>query len=309
MRILPFAPEHEAALLQLERESPQGKRIKLEMVRDRLLDRSRVFDDFQLYLVVSDENVLAGMMAAAITEIEHDGDRMPAGFCYDLRVKPEFRRQGYSKKMGAHVVEHFFRPRGIGRYFFTMKKTNLAVLKATQSVLGLAYAYPFRYLTIPASTIVRHRGSGLKSMPHFGVTVSRPDDLPEGWYHAVDDATGLFDTYRMYQIKVSRIGALMKCGMSLVEWLRGQSGAFPRENEVMRFAALCHSRVPSVDTMNRLLRGLKKDDVRFLIVACQKKDPVDRLLGRAAINALDYLLVSNFRLQPDDHFRIDVRCL
>ena len=159
MRIVPYTAEWEAALIELERESPQGKHIRLEMVRDRLLDRSRVFDDYQLYVMCTDDDRLVGMAAAAVTEIDHNGSQMPVGFCYDLRIKPEFRRRGYAKMMGDHVIKHFFEPRAVDRYFLTMKKTNTAVLRSAQSVLDLAHTYPFCYLTLPTSAHVRHRSN------------------------------------------------------------------------------------------------------------------------------------------------------
>ncbi len=309
MQIVPYTPDREADLIALERESPQGKHIRLEMVRERLLDRSRVFDDYELFVIHTDDNRLVGMAAAAITEMEHNSNRIPVGFCYDLRIRPEFRRRGYAKMMGAHVIRHFFEPRGVDRYFLTMKKTNTAVLRSAQSVLNLAYTYPFRYLTLPTSAQIRRRTTGSTSNPPFTVLVSRPDGIPDGWYGSLDGTAGLFQTHRMYRIKVVHVSRPVKIGIRVAEWFKGATGALPRQDEVMSFTTLCHSHVPSSQTVNRALRESREAGVGYLIVVCQKHDPVHRMLKPLAINALDYLVVSNFPMQPDDGVGIDVRCL
>ncbi len=309
MRIESYTPDREAALIELERESPQGRHIRLEMVRDRLLDRSRVFEDYELFVLCTDDNHLVGVAAAAVTEMEHNGRRIPVGFCYDLRIRPEFRRRGYAKRMGSHVIEQFFEPRGVDRYFLTMKKTNTAVLRSAQSVLDLAYTYPFRYLTLPTSVHIRRPTAGRAVDPRFSVLVSHPDSIPDGWYRTLDGSTGLFQTHRMYRIKVVHVSPVVKVGLRVAEWIKGTAGALPREDEVMSFATLCQWKVPSWETVNRALQESHEAGAGYLIAVCQKRDPVHRMLKSRAINALDYLIVSNFPMHPSDRVGLDIRCL
>ncbi len=308
-QIVPYTPSHEPALLDLERASPQGKRIQLEMIRERLIDRSIVFEDYQLYVIEGDGGQPVGMAGVAATEAEHNGGLIPVGLCYDLRVGPEYRGQGLANEMGRHVIRDFFHPRGLRRYLLTMKTTNTAVLRSVQSVLGLAHTYPFQYLTLPATRRVKHRRVQPSAEARFGVIASDPDRLPDGWYHPIEPEMGTFDTHRMYQIKVVGVARHMRWLIRIAELLRDESNTMPREDEVMKFAALCYSGIPDADSVNRALATLEARDVQYLTVCCQRRDPVYRLLRPRAINALDYLIVSNFQIGAKDRFRIDVRCL
>ena len=77
----------------------------------------------------------------------------------------------------------------------------------------------------------------------------------------------------------------------------------------MSFATLCHRSIPSPDTVNGALQELQGSEIGYLISVCQKHDAMHRMLKSVSINALDYLMVSNFPVHPKDRVGIDVRCL
>ena len=103
-RIIPYHPDYEASLLDLERASPQGKHIQLEMLRDHFLDRSEVFDEFGIFLALSKNGDLLGVIAGSTVSLDWNGKRERVGFVYDLRVTPSFRRKGIAKSLGRYLT-------------------------------------------------------------------------------------------------------------------------------------------------------------------------------------------------------------
>jgi hypothetical protein len=91
--IIPYRPEYDAPLLELESASPQGRRIRLEMLRDHFLARSEVFEEFGVFLALSGNGDLLGVIAGSAVILERNRKREKVGFVYDLRVAPPFRRR------------------------------------------------------------------------------------------------------------------------------------------------------------------------------------------------------------------------
>ena len=112
-RIVPYHPDFEESLLDLERASPQGKYIQLEMLRTHFLDRSKVFDEFGIFLALSEERDLLGVVAGSAVNLIWNGKRERVGFVYDLRVAPHFRRKGIARSLGRYLKQEYFASLGV----------------------------------------------------------------------------------------------------------------------------------------------------------------------------------------------------
>ena len=90
------------------------------MLREHFLDRSRAFDEFGVFLAVTDNGDLLGVAAGSVVILEWNGQRERVGFVYDLRVAPAFRRHGIAKTLGKYLSQEYFVSLGIERLVMTM---------------------------------------------------------------------------------------------------------------------------------------------------------------------------------------------
>ena len=148
-RIVPYQTKHEPALLRLEAAAPQGSRIRLEMLRGCFRDRSEVFDQFGIFLAVSESDDVLGVIAGSVVLLERNGIPERVGYLYDLRVARDYRRIGIARSLGAHLLREYFPSLAVDRCISTVKAENQPAIRALRRIVKTGCHYPFTYLTIP----------------------------------------------------------------------------------------------------------------------------------------------------------------
>jgi hypothetical protein len=83
--------EDNAALLELEAQSPQGTGISIIIDREDYFYRSRLHDNSKV-LIAEEDGKLVGIMAYAIKDIFIEGEQARAAYFYDLRGEATYRR-------------------------------------------------------------------------------------------------------------------------------------------------------------------------------------------------------------------------
>lgn len=309
-RIIPYHPDYEASLLDLERASPQGKHIQLEMLRDDFLSRSVVFDEFGVFLALSENEDLLGVAAGSAVILEWNGKDERVGFVYDLRVAPRFRRKGIANSLGRYLTREYFKSLGIKRHVTTVKASNRPAAKALQSALGITHHYPFSYLTIPTGmriTKITHPSSDSRfRVSGFEV----PESVAVEWvYRHPDGNPALFRTDLAYRVRAISIAPWLNFGMRTLERFKGADWKLPRLGEEVRFAIAFDLCTENFHLLNDLFEHLQQLGIQYFVVCCLRGDYYYRNLRRLAINSLGYRVLANFPLQPSDSLTLDVRCL
>lgn len=307
-RIVPYHPDYEAALLALERASPQGKYIRLEMLRAHFLDRSKVFEEFGVFVALSEDGDLLGVIAGSAVDLNWNEKRERVGFVYDLRVAPAFRRKGIAKSLGRYLTQKYFNSLGIKHRVTTIKESNRPAARALQSALGVMHYYPFSYLTIPTGMRIKKAtrpGSDSRfRISGFGVTG------PSGWvYRHPEGSPALFRTDLAYRIRAISIAPWLNVGMRALELFRGGDWRLPRLGQEVRFATAFDLSAEDLHRLNDMFGHLQQLGIGYLVVCCLKGDYYYRNLHHLAINALDYRILGDLPLNPSDSLALDVRCL
>ncbi len=307
-RIIPYHPDYEAALLELESVSAQGKHIWLEMLRDHFLARSEVFEEYGVFLALSENGDLLGVAAGSAVTLEWNGKRERVGFAYDLRVAPPFRRKGIATFLGRYLTQEYFKSLGVNRHITTIKASNWPAARVARSTLGITHYYPFSYLTIPTGMRIRKTtrpGSGLRfRISGFGV----PETV-EWVYRHPNGNPALFRTDLTYRVRAIHIAPWLNFGMRTLELFKGADWKLPRLGKEVRFATAFDLGPENLQFLNDLLDHLQKLGIQYLVVCCLKGDYCHRNLRRLAVNSLDYRILVNFPLKPSDSLTLDVRCL
>lgn len=306
--IVPYSPEHEPALLQLERNAVQGRFIQLEMLRDSYLSRSEVFEKHQAYLSLNENEQVMGVLAVAVTPLWQNGMEKQVGVCFDVRVAPAFRGHGLTKKMGLHANEAFYKKHDVAGLFLTLKAGNDAVYKSAK-ILGVElYLYPFVYLTVPTWQRIGERKA--TSTQHKFQVRLLPNPAQDGkFYQLFEGGMGIWHTHRMYRLRIRRLYPLLKWGQRLLNLFRKKDRQLPSEGNELRFASLFGCTPENAEKLDEVLANLQAQGIGYLSVCCAEGDFLHELFKPLSINAYPYLLLSTFPTKPEDEIGMDVRCL
>ncbi len=83
----------EAALLELESLSPQGRGTQIVMDRNSYFHRSDLYGRSRVWVVEEDGRIQA-VMACAAKEVLVKGEVVPVAYLYDMRAHPSYRKTG-----------------------------------------------------------------------------------------------------------------------------------------------------------------------------------------------------------------------
>ena len=310
-KIITYDPKYEDALLALERKATQGSWIQLEMIRDRFLSRSVVFDNYKIFLGVTENAQLVGVTAGAIVPIECNNNLLKVGIGYDLKVFPEFRKLGLAKTFGSQLVYNYFLPSGSDDFFVTMKTKNIAVAKACYSINRKWYHYEFIYLTIPTWRRIKQKVNYMEpsSQLKFKTKLFPSEKDLTTYFSKTKSGLGIWNTHKMYQIKLRKLNPILKLGQALSNLFLPKHRHTPSEGDLLKFATLFDFDESNFYELNEVLEQLQEDGIQYLNVCCQKGDFVWQTLKPIAINAYPYSLVGTFKTTPTDEIAIDVRSL
>src|SRR5215472_8604456 len=105
MRIRPYRPADDAALMAIEYRSPRGASDPFVHYRRRFIDRAALFADCQLFVLELGERV-AGCVGIALKFTQVSREPVTLGYIFDLRVDADLRRQGFGKVLLRYVEDY-----------------------------------------------------------------------------------------------------------------------------------------------------------------------------------------------------------
>ncbi len=104
LNFAPFTPQDDESALALEGLCVQGKSLSLRFHRPSFKTRSLQYEHSKI-VCAKDGKKLIGIIAGALKPVKLRGQIIEVLYVYDLRVHPDYRRQGVGKKLCAVLVE------------------------------------------------------------------------------------------------------------------------------------------------------------------------------------------------------------
>lgn len=146
LRIRRATNDDNARLCEIETLCPQGRALRFHYQRDDFFARSRVYDDWAVF-VAEEDGMAVGVAAASIKSVRIAGQPVRAGYIYDVRVIPEHRGKKLSYAL-VEAVEAYLRPLVDYAYLYVLSDN-----RATQAITRRCAMFPigrFRVLLVPA---------------------------------------------------------------------------------------------------------------------------------------------------------------
>lgn len=308
VRIVPFGPEHEKRLLEIERLSPQGFMIKLETIREHYLNRATLFDDYAAFVALDPaDRVLAGGIGAQapmrINNVLHH-----SGFGFDVLVDASVRNRGIGRDLATCVRKRFFEPKELKLQFTTLRAGNLTMLHLLSKSYRNTYLYEFLYLTFPTARTIRVEKSTLDE-PIFGASLLSENENLTDYYETTDSGIGLWHTHKMYQLKVKSVNPVLSGGLWLGNRFIRTNKYVPLVGSVIKTTTIYNLTKDNIHTLPEVSLQLYQRGINYMQICCQPNDAVYNALQKSALNAFSHYVVSSMELKANEPLTLDVRCL
>lgn len=307
-QILPYEAKYNDALMALEKLTPQGKKVKLEMLRTKFLSRSEVFERYSIYVAVDQtKDSVVGVAGVSIVPVKYEDSFIQAGFGYDLKVEPAHRKKGLAKRFGKILVDGYLINNDISNYFITLKTGNEGAAKAVYAIPKQWYTYNFSYLTIPTFKRIKSLSTANRNQFLSTELLSRPTNADE---YIIETESGLciWKTYKTYQLKIKDMPFFMNIGAKLANLILSKEKKMPNKGDVLKFATLFNYNPENIGNINEVLEMLQNRNIQYLNVCCTEEDLTYELLSPYAMNSLPYTMLNTFEVQNGYHLTLDVRC-
>ena len=308
-QIVPYDPKYDRFLSELDRKTPQGSYLQLEMVRDQFLSRARVFEDYRVCVFLDSSGLPVGAGASAIVPMLLNGRNAKAGFGFDVKVLPAYRKLHFASRYAAYAVEQHFKPAGCEVYFLTSKKTNRLIMANIIHKLMPLNLWEFVYLTLPTGLPLRPGLSDGKPQQLFVDLLNGTQHL-QAFFEVRDGGLGIWHLHRCYRLRIRYIHPLLRMAILLKRFFDPQSAnMIPKEGQEMRMAALFNIREDNLVHVDKLLPDLAAQGIQYLLVCCRRNDIIYQYLRHSSINTYDYYLMGNQDFSAQSSITMDVRCL
>ncbi|WP_299700371.1 GNAT family N-acetyltransferase [uncultured Pontibacter sp.] len=307
-RIIPYRLEHEQALLEIERQSPQGFMVKLEILRDHFLSRAALFDDYAAYVVLGpDDQVLAGGVGAQVPMLIN-GELHQTGFGFDVLVDPAVRNRGIGRDLATCVRKRFFEPKGLKPQFTTLRAGNLTMLHLLSKSYRDTYLYEFLYLTFPTARTLRVENTAIGE-PIFGASLLSDSENLNNYHEVTESGIGLWHTHQVFQLKVKSVSPVLSGGLWLGNRFIRTNKYVPLVGSVLKTTTIFNLTQDNIHTLPEVSLQLYQQGINYMQICCQPNDAVYHALQKSALNAFSHYIVSTQELNPDEPLKLDVRCL
>lgn len=307
--IIPYEAKYNDALMVLEQLTPQGKKVKLEMLRSSFLSRSEVFEQYSVYVAVDrTKDTVIGVAGVSIIPVKYEDSFIQAGFGYDLKVAPTHRKKGLAKKFGKFIVDEYLNDNDISNYFLTMKTGNEAMAKAVFVVPNQWFRYNFLYLTIPTFKRIKSQTTTNRNQFLSTELFSRPTNM-EKYIIETESGLGIWKTCNVYQLKIQNMPFLMNMGTKLANLIVSKEKKIPNKGDVLKFATLFNYNLQNIGNINEALEILQNKNIQYLNVCCTEEDLAYQILKPYALNILPYTMLNTFEAENGHRLTLDVRCL
>lgn len=307
-RIVPYSLEHEQALLEIERLSPQGFMVKLETIRSNFLSRAELFDDYAAFVALAPDNtVLAGVIGAQ-APILIKGELHQTGFGFDVLVDANARNRGIGRDLATCVRKRFFEPKGLKCQFTTLRAGNLTMLHLLSKSYQNTNLYEFLYLTFPTARTLRIENATIGE-PLFGASLLSDDEKLSSFYEVTESGVGLWHTHQVYQLKVKSVNPVLSGGLWLGNRFIRTNKYVPLVGSLLKTTTIYNLTKDNIHTLPEVSLQLYKRGINYMQICCQPNDAVYHALQKSALNAFSHYVVSTKALNPKEPLTIDVRCL
>ncbi|GGG15268.1 GNAT family N-acetyltransferase [Pontibacter amylolyticus] len=307
-KIVPYRPEHEQALLEIERLSPQGFMVKLETVRPEFLSRAALFEDHTAFVAVGPEaRVLAGVTAAQ-APMRIKGELQQTGFGFDVVVDPTVRNRGIGRELATCLRKRFFEPKGLTRQFTSLRAGNLTMLNLISKSYRNTFLYEFLYLTFPTARTIRVENTAIGE-PIFNVSLLSDSDKLSDYYEVTESGLGLWHTHQVYQFKVKSVNPVLSGGLWLGNRFIRTNKYVPLVGSMLKTTTIYNLTQDNIHTLPEVSLQLYKQGINYMQICCQPSDAVYHALQKSALNAFSHYIVGTKELNPDEPLTLDVRCL
>lgn len=305
--IIEYCEEMEGQLQSLERASSQGKRVSLEIMMSNTLDRTKVFDQFKVYVATVDKEI-AGVIHAAKSWLSIDEQQITAGIPMNLRIHDKYRGKGIAKALVSYANENFFKPLSIDTLFTTTKRSNIAVLAIAKVLQRPVFKFSFEYLTVPSyARINKQFPTGMKD--NLQVLVPRDVSIDNKYSVPVGEGVGIWRTDLMYSLRIAHLAPGARLALVTANIFRPYGKKFPQINSELNFCTLYGLTQSNMHMINNALHQAQSQDIRYVNVCCTRNGSIYKALRRKAINIYPYLLLSTHEVNENSQVKIDVRCL
>jgi GNAT superfamily N-acetyltransferase len=134
------------ALSHIDTLCTQGKGVVFHYQRPNFFARSGVYKRWSSF-IAEEGNTIVGTASACLKKINIAGNYYPAGYVYDLRIHPEWRRQGISYRL-LEAAETYLRHEGV-RFAYTYILDVNVIAKRVCHVFGMQPAGCYTSLIFP----------------------------------------------------------------------------------------------------------------------------------------------------------------
>lgn len=307
-KVVPYRPEHEQALLEIERQSPQGFMVKLETMRPQFLSRASLFEDYTAFTAIApDDKVLAGVTAAQVP-MRINGVLEKTGFGFDAVVDPAVRNKGIGRELANCVRKRFFEPKGLAGQFTTLRAGNLTMLHLLSKSYRNTYLYEFLYLTFPTARTLRVENTTFDD-PVFSVSLLSDSERLSDFHEVTESGLGLWHTHQIYQLKVKSVNPVLSGGIWLGKRFVRTNKYVPLVGSVLKTTTIYNLTRDNIHTLPEVSLELYKQGINYMQVCCRPSDPVYHALQKSALNAFSHYIVGTNELKLEEPLTIDVRCL
>ena len=307
-RVIPYSTEHEEALLKLERMSPQGFMVKLEIERQHYLSRAILFDDFAAFVVLGLDNKLIGGGIGAQVPMYINNELHQTGFGFDVLVDPSSRNIGVGRELANCVRKRFFEPNKLTFQFTTLRAGNLTMLNLLSRTYRNTYVYEFLYLTFPTARTIRVENTDIGD-PSFKISLLSDSEKLSDYYEVTESGLGLWHTHQVYRLKVKSVNPVLSGGLWLGNRYIRTNKYVPLVGSVLKTTTVYNLTQDNIHTLPEVSLQLYQQGINYMQICCQPNDAVYHALQKSALNAFSHYVVSTEELKPNEPLTLDVRCL
>ena len=144
--IVPYSLDDNEAAIYLEEQCVQGSTLQLKYQRPAFHARSEVYDKYRILCAKMDGR-LVGICAWAEKHVSLHGRSHRAAYTYDLRVLPEYRKQGVAIKIMRATLDDIGSE--VDCIYTLIAGQNQVTFKLANRIFGMKTVVPLTYFVIP----------------------------------------------------------------------------------------------------------------------------------------------------------------
>lgn len=306
IQVIPYAPHHEQAILEIERRSGQGGWVNLEMLRTHYGSRADLFALHQKLVAIAPDGIVTGAVIGVKTPLGINGQTIQAGMGIDLRVDPDWRGRGIGRSLSVAIENAFFIPEGLDKYFIIAKASNHALKRMVRRMPDNTCTYTFHYLTISTSAKIPV-GSMAIAEPRIHAILPGADPSMHRFIISCPGGIRAWNTSLMYTLRINKVHPLLALSTQIEKLFRKKE--YPPLYKPFGMATLFDVGPGNFHYLNEALQTLRDEGIPFANIISTEDHTWYPLLKKAAVFSYEHHLITNFPITDKDAVTLDVRGL